>query len=237
MGSARSARRSLAPLLLGLAVSQPAGAAGFGGALGASSDNVFRGISESAGDPSVQGSVHYAWDGGAFAGLRGASIKMNPFYRTRDTLQLDAFAGYALAWGDAWDARAVLVHYDYPWSDPRRRSYDEVALSATWQRRLTVTVAASPNAPGTSGSRRPAYDYELGLRWPAAAALSLDAGIGYHDLSRTYDVAYAYWSAGASYSWRQATLALAWIGADAEARNGYGELADDRLVGSVLWTF
>lgn len=230
------ARRLLA-VLLGLAATPAAGAAGFGGALGASSDNVYRGISESAGDPSVQAHLHYAWEGGAFAGLRGASITTRTPYRSRDTLQLDAFAGYGFGWGDAWDARAMLVHYDYPWSDPRRRGYDEIALGATWQRRVTVAAAASPNHPGAGGSRRPAYDYELGVRWPVAGALSLDAGIGYYDLSRAYDVAYAYWSAGASYAWRRATLGLAWIGADAEARTGYGELADDRVVGSVLWTF
>ena len=233
MGSV--ARRALAVLLL--LAARAADAAAFGGALGASSDNVFRGISESAGDPSVQAEAHHAWDTGAFAGLRGASITKRAPYRSDDTIQLDAFAGYAFGWGGAWDGRALLVHYDYPWSDPRRRGYDEVALQATWLRRLTVAVAASPNHPGAGGSRRPAYDYELGLRWPVAGALSVDAGIGYYDLSQAYDVAYAYWSAGASYAWRRATLALAWIGADEEARAGYGELADDRLVGSVLWAF
>ena len=99
MGSARAARRSLA-VLLGLVASPLAGAAGFGATLGASSDNVFRGISESAGDPSVQAGAHYAWDGGAFAGLRAATIKPRVTYGTRDTVELDAFLGYRTAWGD-----------------------------------------------------------------------------------------------------------------------------------------
>lgn len=224
-------------VLLGLAASQAAAAAGFGATLGASSDNVFRGVSESGGDPSAQGELHYAWDAGLFAGLRGATVTTRTLYRSQDTLQLDAFLGYGFALGDRWDARAVLVRYDYPWSDPRRRGYDEVALSATWLGRITIAAAASPDHPATGDRRRPAYDYELGVRWPLAGALWLDAGAGYYDLSQAYDVAYAYWSAGASYGWRRATLGLAWIGADAEAREGYGDLADERVVGSVMWAF
>lgn len=237
MGRARLAHRSLA-VLLGLATSQAAAAAGFGATLGASSDNVFRGISESAGDPSVQAGAHFAWDGGAFAGLRGASTKQRlPYGTTRDTLELDAFVGYGFGLGDAWDARAVLIHYDYPWSDPRRRGYDELALSATWLQRVTVSAAASPDKPGPGDTRDTAYDYELGLRWPVADALSLDAGLGYYDLSRTFGLRYAYWSAGASGQLRQATLSLTWIGTDEEGRSGYGAQADNRVVASVLWAF
>lgn len=235
MGSARAARRSLA-VLLGLVASPLAGAAGFGATLGASSDNVFRGISESAGDPSVQAGAHYAWDGGAFAGLRAATIKPRVTYGTRDTVELDAFLGYRTAWGDDWNARAMLVRYDYPWSDPRRRGYEELALGATWRGRLTLSAAASPDKPGPDGRRDPAYAYELALRWPVRGALSLDAGVGHHDLRRTYGIAYAYWSAGAAWAWRQATLSLAWIGADGEARDGYGDAADDRVVASALWS-
>jgi uncharacterized protein (TIGR02001 family) len=235
MGSARRARRPLA-VLLGLLAAAPAGAAGFGATLGASSDNVFRGVSESAGDPSVQAGAHYAWNTGAFAGLRGATIKPRVTYGTRDTVELDAFAGYGAAWGDDWHARAMLVRYDYPWSDPRVRGYEELALDATWLGRLTLSAAAAPDKPGPAGRREAAYDYELALRWPVNGVLSLDAGAGYHDLRRTYGVAYAYWSAGAACTWRRATLTLAWIAADAEARVTYGEAADGRFVASVLWT-
>lgn len=236
MGGARLARRSLVALL-GLVASPLAAAAGFGATLGASSDNVFRGVSESAGDPSAQAGAHYAWDSGAFAGLRGATVKPRVTYGTRDTVELDAFAGYGTAWGDAWNVRALLVQYDYPWSDPRRPGYAEVALGATWRGRLTLSVALSPGKPGRGGRRDPAYDYELALRWPLAGRLSLDAGVGYYDLRRVYDIAYAYWSAGVSRTWRQATLGIAWIGADAEARDAYGDLAEDRIVASALWAF
>jgi uncharacterized protein (TIGR02001 family) len=234
MGSARAARRSLA-LLLGLLATLPAGAAGFGATLGASSDNVFRGISESAGDPSAQAGAYYAWDSGAFAGLRAATIKPRVTYGTRDTVELDAYAGYGTAWGDDWNVRAMLVRYDYPWSNPRRPGYDELALAATWRGQLTLSAAAAPDKPGPGDWRDRAYDYELALRWPVGGALSLDAGAGYYDLRRTYGIAYAYWSAGVTCAWKQATFALAWIGADGDARDGYGEAADPRVVASVLW--
>lgn len=236
MGSAPIARRSLA-LLLGLMALEPARAAGFGGMLGASTDSVFRGISESNGDPAVQADVHYRWDGGAFVGLRGASTKPRTAAGPRDTLEVDTYLGYGFSPAAAWSARVTLVHYAYPWSEPERPGYDELAVSATWLGRVSLAAATSPNKPGAGGTRDAAHDYELALRWPLAGKVSLDAGLGYYDLRRTYDTAYVYWSAGATYAPQPLTLALSWIGADREARDGYGELADNRVVASVLWAF
>ena len=229
-------RRSLAALLC-LAVLQPAGAAGFGGVVGASTDNVFRGISESAGDPAAQAGVHYGWNSGAFAGLRGASTRRRSAAGLQDTLELDAFLGYGFTPADAWSLRTLWVHYAYPWSNPVRRGYDELAIDATWRGCVTLSAAASPNRPGAGGGRYPAYDYELALRWPVGGAVSLDAGVGYYDLSQVYDTAYAYWSGGVTYAPGPLSLDLTWIGTDAEARAAYGDTAGSRVVASALWTF
>lgn len=235
MGSTPNARRSLAVLLWLLA--EPAAATGFGATLGASSDNVFRGVSESSGDPAVQAGVHYAWAGGAFAGLRAASTKPRSAEGPRDTLELDTYLGYGFSPAAAWSARVTLIHYAYPWSDPSRRGYDEVAITASWLERVSLSAAASPNRPGAYGRRDSAYDYELALRWPLTAAVAVDAGLGYYDLRQVAGTGYAYWSAGATCSSGRVSLALSWIGADANARAGYGELAEDRVVASVLWSF
>lgn len=235
MGRLRLLRRALA-MASCLAVLEPA-AAGFGGSVGASTDSVYRGISESAGDPSVQAGAHYAWENGAFAGVRGASIKRRSADGTQDLFQLDSFAGYGFSPSDAWSGRLMLIHYAYPWSDPLRRGYDEFAATVTWLGRVSLSAAVAPARPGIDDARDPAWNYELALRCPVAASLSLDAGAGYHDLSRVYDTAYAYWSAGATWTVRGLSLGLAWIGADDAARDGYGDAADDRVVGSALWVF
>ena len=235
MGCGSPARRSLAALLWLMA--PPAPASGLGATLGASSDNVTRGVSESGGDPALQAGVHHAWTSGAIAGLRAASAKPRTPTGPRDTLELDGYAGFGFSPAAAWDARVTLIHYALPWSTLRRRSYDELAVSATWLGRASLSVAASPNRPGAGNSRRAAYDYELALRWPLSGRLSIDAGLGYYDLRKVSGTAYAYWSAGVAYSERPVSLALSWIGADEHARAAYGDLAENRAVASVLWTF
>lgn len=235
MGSGSPVRGSLA--VLWWLIAQPAAASGFGATLGASSDSVTRGLSESGGDPALQAGVHYAWDSGAFAGLRGASAKPRTRAGTDETVELDGFAGFAFSPATAWDARIMLVHYALPWSTLAVRSYDELAVSATWLGRASLSVAASPNRPAPGGTRKAAYDYGLALRWPLTGTVSLDAGLGYYDLSRVVGTGYAYWNAGVSRSAGPLGLALSWIGTDDRARDAYGDLAGDRFVASALWAF
>lgn len=235
MGRESPARGSLAVLLW--LIAQPAAGSGLGAALGASSDSVIRGVSESGGDPALQAGVHYAWDSGAVAGVRAASVKVRSPAGPRDELELDSYVGFGFSPAAAWDARITLIHYALPWSTLRQRSYDELAVSAIWLGRVSLAVAASPNRPGPGGIEKPAYDYQLALRWPLAGRLSLDTGLGWYDLSRVVGYGYAYWSAGVSYSARPVSLALSWIGADERVTAGYGDLAEDRVVASALWAF
>src|SRR5438132_12545347 len=120
-------RRCLALLLATTVIAAPVRADGgaWGGSLGAATEYVFRGLSQSDGHPSAQADGHYYWNSGAFAGLWGATVERSADRRT--TAEFNAYAGYAWPMGSDWSAKVAAIHYDYPWNSPRRRyNYDEL---------------------------------------------------------------------------------------------------------------
>ncbi|MDI3259402.1 MAG: TorF family putative porin [Sinobacteraceae bacterium] len=234
-------QRPWAWLLVGALCAPTAWGDGFGGALGVASDDVFRGISLSDHQPSVQGDVHYRADAGWFAGLAAASVK-----RGRDqgtTVELDPYLGFAWALDSDWSARLAYVHYAYPFNSPHRLyDYDEADGTLAWRDRAFLTVAASPDtgAETTRGtaSGRAALAYSLGWHQPLPGAFSVSAGVGYYDLRWVIGTGYVYWNAGLSYDWGPMHLDASYIGTNATARQlYYDELAENRWVVSLLWRF
>jgi uncharacterized protein (TIGR02001 family) len=234
MRSLPRARRALAVLCC--LAAPAAAAAGWGGTVGASSDSVFRGISESDGDPAAQASLHHVWESGVIAGARAATIKPRSAAGSQTEVELDAFLGLEFTPTAAWSGRLLLNHYDQLTGTAAAHPYDELAASATWLGRVSLLATASQNK-WAAGRRGAAYGYEATLRWPVSGELSLDAGVGHYDLRRLVGTGYTYWSAGATYWHAHLGMSVAWVGTDDRARDRYRTLAEDRIVASVLWTY
>jgi hypothetical protein len=76
--------------------------------------------------------------------------------------------------------------------------------------------------------------YEAAAHFPANRWLTLNAGLGRRDLQDAYGASYWYWSAGTETSFRQWSLALAYIGTSHEASALYGSrYAGNRLVATL----
>jgi uncharacterized protein (TIGR02001 family) len=212
---------------------------GWGGQLGLSSDNVLRGLTQSDHQISPQADLHYGYSGW-YAGLAALGVRRG-VERTAG-VELIAYAGYQKVLSPDFGASVALRHYDYPGYQQRGDyNYDEAALSVNWRRLLLLTVTASPDLYffdfyGNAG-RGAAFSYELGGRQPLAFGVSADAGIGYYDLRQQIGTGYLYWSAGASWQWRSLNVALHYVGTDGTAKDRFQDLAENRLVMSVLWQF
>ncbi|BAU46621.1 hypothetical protein SVA_0039 [Sulfurifustis variabilis] len=79
------------------------------------SDYRFRGVSQSAKDPALQGGVDYAHPSGLYLGAWGSTIDFEGFDDDAN-LEVDLYGGYK--WSGAgvdWDVG--LLHYAYPGSD------------------------------------------------------------------------------------------------------------------------
>ena len=209
------------------------------GSLGASSDNVFRGVSLSRGQPSLLADLNGVgtrW----FGGLSVDTLRLAPGSSVQP--QLIGYLGYQQPLSTDWSGTWSLRHYDYP-TDAYRSRYDYQELSANlgWRDQVQLQLIGSPDtyavASGHRYGRGAAWAAQLNGEVPLPRTLSGQLGIGYEDLRRQVGGGYVYWSAGLSAQWTGWTFALAYIGTDAEGRRLFGARAGDRLVGSVVWSF
>lgn len=209
------------------------------GSVGISSDNVFRGLTQSDGEASVQADGYLTathW----FGGVAAESVKRQADQPTG--AEAIGYVGYQQLLAENWSGALSARHYDYPGN--RYRSlyhYDELSASIGWHQQLLLELIASPNAFAAAGydryGRGMAFASELTGRQPLPYGLSADAGIGFYDLRQEVGTGYAYWSVGAGRQWRSWQLGVHYIGTNAQARHLFGTLAGDRVVASVAWFF
>jgi uncharacterized protein (TIGR02001 family) len=209
-----------------------------GGSLGLASDDVFRGVTQSDGQPSPQVDLH-AIVGPWYGGVSAEDVRRDD---GRAGAELIGYLGMQQPLGDDWTGRVTLRHYDYPGNHYRTRyDYDELGLSLSWRERIVATVIASPDTYsrdylGNYGSGK-AFCYELVGRQPLPAAFAVVAGVGYYDLRQQIGAGYAYWSAGVERRWRSWAFDLRYVGTDATARDRFQDDAGNRVVASAFWLF
>lgn len=222
-----------------LAAAGVAHAGSFGGSLGATSDYVFRGISQSDGDPSGQIDLHYYGAQDWYAGLWAASVRRGD---ERTTAELDAYLGYNFSIAGPWNGSVSLIHYDHPWNHPRSSyAYDELGATIAYSDRVFASFSASPDTAVelryTDTSRHAAFAYDLAAHQPIARGWAADAGIGYYDLHRQVEAGYIYYSAGADFRWRALQLQLLYIGTNATAKRLFYDDAAHHWTVTALWRF
>jgi uncharacterized protein (TIGR02001 family) len=234
-------RASAVALCASLSAVAPAAVAEFGGSLAATTDYVYRGISQTRGKAALQADVHYrtagAWTLGAWA------TTLDDDRNIGTPLELDLYLSRNWALDPDWDAQVTLTHYMYP-DDERAASYDynEVTASLIYQSRLAATVAWSPDAWGVThgwlAQDQTAISYELNATQSLFRELSATGGAGYYELPELNDTGYWFWNAGLSWSVGGAQLAVSYVDTDAVAVRNFGsEQAGSRWMGTLLWRF
>jgi uncharacterized protein (TIGR02001 family) len=85
----------------------------FSGTVTATSDYVFRGISQTAEDPALQASLDYEADVGIYVGIWGSNVDFDDC--CDENLEIDYYAGFTAGETLEWDFGAV--YYTYPGAD------------------------------------------------------------------------------------------------------------------------
>ncbi len=203
--------------------------------IGATTDYVFRGVSQTNDSGALQLGANYQSPEGWFAGAWGSNV--DPYPVGAHFLELDLYAGMRRALGDDFNATVSYTRYQYL-DDPRpaHYGYDEFALSASYLDVVVATVSYQPDRTLYTdlgfAQRRPSLGYELGARWPLPKGFALVAGAGYYDLSRLFGVNYWAADAGAQFVYRRLRLDLTRYFADSAAR----QLFDEASANGV-WVF
>lgn len=194
-----------------LLVSGAAAHAELSGTVGVVSDYDFRGISLSAKDPALQGSIDWAAENGFYVGAWGSNIDYGQ--GVDGDIEIDLYAGYAgeTEAGLGWDVG--LVYYTYPGADDID-DYPELyaGLSYKWFefKQWYSNDSSGTDLDGwyTEGNA----SFEL----PANFGLNLHLGYNYGDAFD--DTEYMDYSIGVAYTLGNFDLELKWV--DNDLSNG-----------------
>jgi uncharacterized protein (TIGR02001 family) len=215
-------------------------AEGLSGSVAVTTDYIYRGLSQTGGNPAIQGGVQWQWPAGWNAGVWSSTVEFTPDRGPR--FEVDAHAGRAWSLNTDWSARIGWTHYFYPDDEGLEYEYDELSAAISFQQRVTATIAWSPNASrfgyGERVSDRRAIAYELTALQPLTPRWSVCAGVGYSDLRDLFGAGYWYWNAGVTFIWDALQVDLMRIDNDETARELFGNQAGGgQWTAALSWRF
>ena len=208
------------------------------GSIAATTDYVFRGISQTQGGPALQLDLHYEAAAGWFAGAWTSTIDFG--YDSVGRVEVDPYVGWNLPLDTDWSTRLSYVRYLYPETEVGTDyDYGDFSVRLEWQDRAVASAAWSPDMVQFRNGylhRGNAYSYELSLRQPLGSIFAGSIGAGYYD--QLFGLEYWSWNAGVSCAVGRLELDLSRFANDGTAREFYGrEAAGDRWALTALWRF
>ena len=232
-----------------------------GGTLVATSDYIYRGVSQSDGHGALQADLHASTPGGAYAGVWASTRDRNLEPGTPAEMQV--YVGQHFSPGGDWSI-AVSGRADYFVGGPARHSddYQELSVALSWLDRYTVSLTAIPNAVRYSsvvfqvgGYTQQYYDVYRSAAYVADAAgqwlvrqellgggLYVTAAVGYYYSSRPDHqppggFGYLYGNAGLALAWRRWRIDVGYFAGQSRGSELFPYPVANRLAGTVSWQF
>ncbi len=197
------------------------------------SDYVFRGISQTSENPTVQGGLDYAHPSGIFAGAFIARVDFptNAIGVDARQTEFDVYLGYSRALGADWALDVALLHYEYPDSGAFDYAYEELAVNLHYRDVARFGTTVSDNA---IGGQTTGWTAEVELRRPLGTRARLSGSFGRFAFERTDWRDYTYWDFGVSTIAGPLTVDLRYFDTSSEAASFAGTaLTRARLVASL----
>lgn len=211
------------------------------GSLALTSDYIQQGLSQTRGEPALQGGLRAQIDDRWTVGAWASAI--DRYAGPGASTEIDLYAARAWRLSPEWIAAVSATHYFYPndVSDVRY-DYDEVSASLGYRSTVFATVAWSPNYGDASyrgyADDRSALSYEVSANQPIFGGWSGNVGVGYRDLSELFDEQYWYGHAGLMHAADRWTVHLTYTYVDSTARELFGhKRAAITWLGTVIWRF
>ncbi|MET0582887.1 MAG: TorF family putative porin [Pseudoxanthomonas sp.] len=144
--------------------------------LAATTDYVFRGVSQTDGGPAFQAGLTYSAPFGIYAGVWGSNVDFGT-----GGFETDYFVGWNTDLSDSWNLDLGVTRYTYSGDKGLSGDYDEVIGKVTWSGPVTLTglVAYAPDYGDLAPKAKESYaslgaSYDIG-----ETGFSLGASVGY----------------------------------------------------------
>jgi uncharacterized protein (TIGR02001 family) len=207
------------------------------GNVGLTSDYVFRGISQSAEDPAIQGGVDFTC-GRFYGGVWGSSID----FGGDASAEVDIYGGYKFSTGPLnWDLG--LIYYAYSGHFADDADFVELkagASGAIWKGgTLGGTVFYSPEGQFNTGDVW-TFEGSFSQALPKVGMFSptFSATLGHSDFTDFDDLSYTYWNVGLTLGFLERwSVDLRYWDTDLDNCSGHYFSCDSRIVGSIKYTF
>ncbi|MCD9032619.1 TorF family putative porin [Luteimonas sp. Y-2-2-4F] len=200
------------------------------------SDYLFRGVTQTDGEPAIQGGVQYGHPGGFYIGVWGSSISWlaDADPEVSSQVELDGYLGFAGEFGASGIGYDVgAVRYAYPGSYPpgfEDPDTTELYAGLSWGAfgaKYSHAVTDLFGLPDSDGSGH----LELTAAWEFAPAWTLDGAVGRQWVSGHSGADYTHWKVGVTRAFDNGfELAAAWIDTDLDG-------GDDAVVVSATKGF
>ena len=205
------------------------------------SDYVFRGVSQTAEDPALQGSIDYEGESGGYVGLWGSNVDFDNC--CDEDIELNWYAGYAPEFENGIGLDMGVIYYNYPGASGGL-DYGEVYFGASWKW-LAATYYYTDNFFGIG---EPAWYLDTNAAFDLPWELSLGLHAGYTDgdaldaefAEETGLEEYLDWSVSLARSFGAFEFAVAYHDTDLDDEfeiAGGANANDERFVFSVTTTF
>lgn len=187
-----------------LAAATTANAADFSATITGTTDYDFRGVTQTAQDPAIQGSVDLSTDPGFYAGVWASNIDWG---KGDPNVEIDYYAGWGGGENITWD----LGVYYYTYASASSSNYTEYYGGLGWKY-FGAKVWYAPDYGGLKGNER--Y-FEGNVEYPLPAGFGLTGHMGYTN-GNGWQEAYGQgssmdWSVGVTYSWNHIDMSLKWV--------------------------
>lgn len=177
------AKQAGAPLLAAICavaglmgVSSQAMATDLGGNATLTTDYVWRGSTQTQGDPAVQAGFKVAGASGLYASVWGSNVEFAP--ETHASSELDFTVGWGKALSDDWSVDANVLHYRYP-STTTDLDWTEINGTLTYKGNYWASLGYSNEALGYHADGVYAL---VGAKFPLNDKLRLEANAAHYFL-------------------------------------------------------
>lgn len=208
--------------------------------LGATTDYVFRGVSQSAGKPTVQGGVDVSY-GLFYAGVWASGLDFGDGPGSAAS-EVDFYAGIKPTWGPVTFDLGV-IYYVYPGANDSfsgELDYVELKVGASTTIQKFSFGGTAFYSPDYTGELGPAWTLEgtAGCELPTMHMLTptISGTIGTTQFEEAGTTDYVYWNAGISFAADKFTLDLRYWDTDLPNCGGSVFGCDERFVATVKVT-